>query len=271
MPKGLGCVGTWVWGRPCLSAGLEVKPWQVGPPCCGIPSFPPGGNGSTPWRGGTELALLCTWREPSEQAAQGRRARLAAAKLNIYVLATKSQRGVTVGPGCVTGERSCLAMPEKGRRGWCGGHGEAAQTIPRGWRGTMAGGRAMHSWWDILRLPLCLFHLPAVLQGAGDQTSLPAAWTLGFVSSHLPGFFPCTRLSYLFLCACDCFEAHLQLVWQHPSPSVLSVTGSLGDLASLSPDRALSALPRVLPGCGGMDGAQPSPLQRCGCSYGCFC
>lgn len=118
-------------------------------------------------------------------------------------------------------------MPEEGRRGGCVGRGVTAQTLPRGWRGTMAGDRALHGQWDILRLSLCLFHLPAMLQGAGDQTSLLAAWTPGFVSSRLPGSFPCTHLSYVFLCACDCFEAHLHLVWQHPSPPVLSVAGSL--------------------------------------------
>lgn len=69
---------------------------------------------------------------------------------------------------------------------------------------------------------------------------------LGFVSSHLPGSFPCTFLSS-FLCVCNCFEAHLQ------SDSIPLCQGCLsldpcGDLASLLPDWALSALPRALPG-----------------------
>lgn len=57
MPKGLSYMGTWVWGRPCLSAGLEVKPWQAGPLSVVFLLFP--WEGMAPLPGKPVLSWLC--------------------------------------------------------------------------------------------------------------------------------------------------------------------------------------------------------------------
>lgn len=118
------------------------------------------------------------------------------------------------------------------------------------------------AWQEIFELSLHLFLLLATL-GRGRGCRLPGLLALfaAIYQAPLPAllslihsFVPATALKRI----CSGSDSI-------PLLQGCLLPGPLGDLASLSTDWALSALPSVLPG---LCGAQPSPLQRC---YACFC
>lgn len=215
----------------------------------GYSSFP--APGCAPQRAHPELALLYAWKEPSKRAAPGPEGlpRLAAGELNIYVLATKSQCGVTVSTSCLTGERSCLAVAEEGGQegmGWGMWEGSTDPSLGTGGvprlaaRHGMAGNPEARPYTFSISWP----RYKGLGRGRGSQPPglsalFPAIYQAPFpgLISLIRSFVPATALKRI------CGRSDSIPLLQ----GCLSL-GDCGDLASLSPDWALSALPRVLPG-----------------------